>query len=344
MNTNLNIAVVGLGRTGWRNHLLNLQKLSDLYTIAAAVDPMEERQKEARETFGCPAFGTLEELLAHGAPDWVVIATPSTLHAAQTIRALEAGAHVLCEKPMTIASDDARAMQDAAEKAGRHLAVFHQCRFAPDFVKVSEIIESGVLGRVFQIRSCWNSFGRRWDWQTLRKNGGGVLNNTGPHAVDQLLQLFGDQEPEVMCQMERAVSLGDAEDHVKLVLRGEGAPVIDLELSSADAAGDHRWKIYGTLGTLWGTASALQWKVVDASALEKREVREEAPGDRTYNKEDLDWREHSWTAPADAEPPHLLYYRDLHARCASGLEPTITGRDGTRFVALAERCRQSAGW
>lgn len=74
-----------------------------------------------------------------------------------------------------------------------------------------------------QASIAYNNFARRWDWQTLKRNNGGNLLNTGPHPVDQALQLFGkDKMPAITCSMDRANTAGDAEDYVKLVIHGAG--------------------------------------------------------------------------------------------------------------------------
>ena len=92
------------------------------------------------------------------------------------------------------------------------------------------------------------------------KNNGGNLLNTGPHLLDQALQLFGEGMPEVFCRMDRANTFGDAEDHVKLILSGEGHPLIDLEISSCCAYPCFTYNIYGTRGGLKGNTQSLEWK------------------------------------------------------------------------------------
>jgi len=342
VSSKIEIGVVGLGRTGWRNHLLNLEKLPDLYKIAAVADALPERRSEAEEKFGCRSYPGLEEMLQSEELPWVVIATPTFLHCEQTCTSLNAGANVICEKPMAPTLEEARTMLDCAQKANRHLTVFQQNRYASDFVKVREIIESGLLGRVFQVRCCWNGFGRRWDWQTLQKNGGGNLNNTGPHPLDQMLQLFGEQEPTVACQMEHTISAGDADDHVKIFLRGKGSPSIDLEICSADAFGDKRWKVYGTCGGLSGSSEHLVWKYFNPEKLPPREVDESAPTDRGYHREVPEWENGEWCLPPESESAHLIFYRDLHARLSAGEAPRITAKDALRLAEISELCRESS--
>jgi len=116
-------------------------------------------------------------------------------------------------------------------------------------VQVQKVIKSGVLGRIVQISIAFNGFSRRWDWQTMQSRNGGNLANTGPHPLDQALQLFGKGMPKVTCYMDHTDnSLGDAEDHVKVLLSGRGHPTIDLEVSSCCAYPCFVYNVYGTRG------------------------------------------------------------------------------------------------
>ena len=130
--------------------------------------------------------------------------------------------------------------------------------YDPDFIQIRKVIASGKLGRIVMIKQTWHSFGRRWDWQTLRKFGGGTLNNTAPHAIDQLLQLFGKKEAQVFCHLERTLTLGDADDHVKIILKAKGQPMIDLELTSACAYPQEHWLVMGTQMSLNGNTLTLK--------------------------------------------------------------------------------------
>ena len=112
------------------------------------------------------------------------------------------------------------AVRDAT---GRLLSVFQNWRFRPELQKVLAIAGAGELGRLVQVRLVSHGFGRRWDWQTLRRFGGGSLNNTGAHLIDAALTLFGPGEPRVLYVSDCVQTLGDAEDHLKVVLTPDPA-------------------------------------------------------------------------------------------------------------------------
>ncbi|MEZ4637799.1 MAG: Gfo/Idh/MocA family oxidoreductase [Caldilineaceae bacterium] len=126
------------------------------------------------------------------------------------------------------------------------------------------------MGRIVQIRVTASNFGRRWDWQTLKEFGGGTLNNTGPHFIDLVMQLFGEDEPDqVYCHLDRTLTLGDADDHVSSSSKAR-TPTVDMEMSAACAFPGEFWHIMGTKGGLTGTLQALHWRVVDESKLAPR--------------------------------------------------------------------------
>ena len=86
---------------------------------------------------------------------------------------------------------------------------------------IQELINSGRIGRPVMIRRTSHGFQRRADWQMLRKYGGGELSNTGPHLIDQVLQLIGEGDLELFADLQHTVGAGDAEDHVKVVLKSQ---------------------------------------------------------------------------------------------------------------------------
>lgn len=114
--------------------------------MAAVCDPDKARQNEAIERFDCLAYNTIHELLANEAVELVVVATPSQLHANDVIAALRAGKHVIVEKPMAPSLAEVDAMIPTANETGKLLTVNQNYRYHGDFLKVKEVIDSGVLG------------------------------------------------------------------------------------------------------------------------------------------------------------------------------------------------------
>jgi scyllo-inositol 2-dehydrogenase (NADP+) len=344
--TPIKVGIAGLGRSGWSMHanaLAELTRHSDgaQFTIVAVCDPDATRQDEARQRFGCRTCADYTGLVGDDEIELMVIATPSQLHAGHTITALRAGKHVLVEKPMAGDLAEVDEMIAVAGKTGRILTVNQNYRYAADFQMIKGIIESGVMGRILQIRIAVHQFGRRWDWQTLKQCGGGILSNHGAHMVDWAMLLIDDPAPEVFCHMEATpLYAGDADSHVKLVLRPRGGPLIDIELTHACAYPQDRWLVTGTQGSLTSDRRSVHWKYFDPDEAPPLALDTQPTSDRSYNKEGLPWHEESRELVNDFGATMHQLYRDLYATIRQGKPPVITPESVRRQVAILQKCRQ----
>jgi predicted dehydrogenase len=235
----------------------------------------------------------------------------------------------------------------ASEKSGKLLAIFQQSRFAPYFRKVQEVIASGVLGEIVQIAINFNGFSRRYDWQTLTEEMGGNLLNTGPHPLDQALQLFGtDLMPTVNCLMRRAVTYGDAEDHVFLTLSGEGRPIIHLEISSCCRYPSSTYTIYGTRGGLKSDTRTAQWEYYDPLTAPEQKLittplhRED--GTPAYCSDALEWIKEEWN-PTETDLFNSMshsFYSMLYQTLTEGKPLEITPQQVRQQIAVIEECQR----
>ena len=154
----IRVAIGGQGRSGYSIHARHLEKDYGRYQIVAVADQIPERRKDARNQFGARTYKDWTTMIAAGEFDLFVNALPSPLHTPATIAALNAGAHVLCEKPMAKNLQEFDRMVAAAKRNNRVLAPFQNNRPQPFFEKMCEIIDSGVLGKIVYIRSVWGGF------------------------------------------------------------------------------------------------------------------------------------------------------------------------------------------
>jgi scyllo-inositol 2-dehydrogenase (NADP+) len=346
----LKVGIIGQGRSGRDIHGNLLIQINQYYKIAAIADSIPERQKLAEQEYGCKAYATWEEMVANEELDLVVNASPSHLHFPITLELLNKGLNVLCEKPLAKSAEEVDQLIAASSRSGTILAVFQQSRYQPAFVQIQKVIDSGVLGRIVQIDFSMNGFARRWDWQTLQSNNGGSLMNTGPHPVDQALQLFGTYAlPQVTCIMDRANTFGDAEDYVKLILRKHGHPTIDIEISSCAAFPHEQFNIQGTNGGLHGTGGQLEWKYFKPEEVPEQQLTKgplfDSQGMPAYCREDLNWYSESWveTIPNNksafghmTEKLYLMLYRTL----TEGAELEITPQQVRQQMWVMEECRR----
>jgi len=337
------VGISGLGRAGWSIHADNLAELPDYFRVVAVSDPDPARCQEAQARFGCRAYDTFAGLTHDPDVEVLVVASPSHLHVEQTIMALEAGKHVMAEKPMAPSVAEADRMIAAARQAGRYLTVDHNYRNVPAFIKLREVIDSGVLGRIIQFRMAWHGFGRRWDWQTLKEYGGGMLANYGSHAVDRALLFMPDVEPEVFCQMETTpLWAGDAEGHVKIILRAPGAPLMDLEMTCACAYPQEDWLVMGTQGGLTGGQRGIRWRYFDPREVPPLVLDRRPTPDRSYNHEDLPWHEGSFTPSGEDAWGYRKVWMDFWRTLREGAPLAITAESVRREIAVLDACRRAS--
>jgi scyllo-inositol 2-dehydrogenase (NADP+) len=338
----IKVAIAGLGRSGWGIHARLIEPLKTRYRIVAALDADGGRRKEAEARFDCATSDRYEDLLKNEDVELVVVAMPNHLHAAYTLAALKAGKHVVCEKPMAGSLKEADRMIAAAQRHGRVLSIFQNRRYSPDFLQVRKVIRSGVLGRIALIRIAYQGFGRRWDWQTLKKYEGGSMNNAGPHAIDHALNLFGPDMPRVFCLRDRTLTLGDADDHVKIVLYGKDRPSVEVEITAACPYPQNSWLVMGTQGGLSGNAAELKWKYFNPRRLTRRAVSEVPTPDRSYNSETLPCVEKTWIRDRDRGPNETGFYLDLFKTVRRGAPLEVKPEEVRMQMRVMEACRRQA--
>ncbi|MCF3109944.1 Gfo/Idh/MocA family oxidoreductase [Niabella sp. CC-SYL272] len=193
MSGKTRFSVIGYGHMGKR-HASVIGEHPDC-ELMAVVD-MHPQQ----ELPGIPFYKDLDhflESLTAAATDVVVIATPNGLHAQQALKCLDAGKHVLIEKPMALNKADAEAILAKAADVQRQVFVMMQNRFSPVSAWLKEVVDSGVLGKIFlvQVNCFWNRddrYYKKGSWHGTKELDGGVLFTQFSHFIDLLLWCFGD--------------------------------------------------------------------------------------------------------------------------------------------------------
>ncbi len=198
----LKFALVGLGRAA-RHHLmaLRVQQKKGRVELIAVADANQAAADKALHTHAkayfkdVPIYASLGEILEHCPPDVVAITTPSGSHKALAMEALAAGCHLLVEKPIAMSSEDAREICEAAEKAGKRVALGHVYRYFPLVDQVQHDLRNGRFGRIYygtvQVR--WGHDQAYYDsapWRGTRAADGGVVMNQSVHALDLMRWLL----------------------------------------------------------------------------------------------------------------------------------------------------------
>jgi len=345
----LKVGIIGQGRSGHDIHAKTMKGMPELFEIAAVSDPEESYRSRAEAEFGCEAFADYKQLFTRKDLDLIVNASPSHLHVPLTLECLEHGYHVLCEKPLARTADEVDVLINASVKAGKLLTIFQQSRYSPAFQQIMKVIRSGVLGRIIQVSVSFNGFSRRWDWQTLQENNGGNLLNTGPHSIDQVLQLFGtDIMPEIKCYMDRVNTYGDAEDYVKLIMHQPDYPLVDVEITSSDAYPTATYRVQAQYGGISGSAGKLNWRYFNPEKAPQqvliRTPMKHPDGSPAYPAEVLPWVEEQWELPEDQKDTLSYvcrtFYGKLYGAIVNGDPLDITPQQVKQQIAVIEECHR----
>jgi predicted dehydrogenase len=310
--------------------------------VAAGFDLLPERGEQLAAMCGARICNTFDELLADDELDLIIVATRSHEHVPMALEVLRAGRDVLVEKPMALDLAGADKLIAAAKKYRRRLFVRQNRRFDPPFLQAMEIVRSGKIGKLFSVQLRQGGFQRRSDWQTLRKFGGGQLLNWGPHLVDWAVQLVGGKAVDVWSDLKLIAAAGDAEDYVKLLIRGETGIVADIEISGASAITQPPWLLTGSQGSLQIDAkNHCRLRYFDPKKLPKVKASDSTPvgrsGSHFSGGEEIPWIEEEFTV-APKKP--VSFWVELYKSLRRGSEFPVTleeARENMRVISLAKK-------
>lgn len=243
------VAILGYGLAGRSFHAPLIAAVPGL-RLTAVVTADATRAAQARaEHPGVLVLPDAEALWASALADVVVVATPNRTHVALARAALEAGLHVVVDKPLAPTAAAARALIGEAERCGRVLTVFQNRRWDGDFLTVRRLIAEGALGRVLRFESRFE----RWrpepkpGWRQAGgpEDAGGLLYDLGAHLIDQALLLFGPPT-DVYAELERRRTGGRVDDDSFVAIRHAGGVLSHLWMSELAAQPGPRFRVLGS--------------------------------------------------------------------------------------------------
>ncbi|WP_138416138.1 Gfo/Idh/MocA family protein [Aquibacillus sediminis] len=256
---NLKIAVIGCGSIAKNRHLPEYE-MNKATQIVAVCDIVQERAKESAKTYNAKAYTDYKQLLQAEGIDAVSVCLPNYLHAPVSIAALEAGCHVLCEKPMATSTEEADQMIAAAEANNKKLMIAHNQRFVSSHQKAKKLIETGELGKIYSFRTTfghggpegWSADGKESWFFDKERAFVGAMGDLGVHKSDLLRYLLGEEFTEVAGLVETsAKDHADVDDNAVCVLKSESGIIGTLTASWAyNALEDNSTVIFGEKATL----------------------------------------------------------------------------------------------
>ncbi|HEX9978982.1 MAG TPA: Gfo/Idh/MocA family oxidoreductase [Flavobacterium sp.] len=254
----LSLGFIGVGWIG-RNRMEVLIN-SGLATAAVISEPSAENAAQALLSVPeATVANSPEEAVANEDIDGIVIATPSALHAEQSLKALDAGKHVFCQKPLGRTAAEVKAITEASAKAGKFLAVDLSYRHTKAMRAVHEMVSSGEIGKIYAAELIFhNAYGPDKSWfYDVKQSGGGCVMDLGIHLVDTALWCLGF--PEIAQVRSRLYHQGKiienpeetAEDFASVMMTTENDVTINLQCSWNISAGKDaviEARFYGTGG------------------------------------------------------------------------------------------------
>ena len=199
----LRIGIIGCGGIANGKHMPSLKALGDVEMVAFC-DIIAGRAEKAAKEYGAAGAKTYTDyklLLADKTIDIVHVLTPNRSHSEISIAALEAGKHVMCEKPMAKSAADARKMVETAKRTGKKLTIGYQNRYRPESLYLKKLIERGDLGDIYYTKAqavrrrgtpTWGVFLNEFE------QGGGPLIDIGTHSLDMALFQMGNHKPKMV--------------------------------------------------------------------------------------------------------------------------------------------------
>lgn len=333
MTRKLGIAVIGLGPASVP-HSKSLLDLADRADVRFAVSRTVDRAERYARQFPFPTTTDLDKVLADPAVDAVIVLTPPSSHLDVSALCLEAGKHVLVEKPLELTSERGQRLVDVARRTGRVFGVVLQHRFRPASLRLKAALDSGELGNVeaaflnvpwWRPQSYYDEPGRG----TLARDGGGVLLTQAIHSLDLFRSLVGVSR--VVAAQSRTTGLHrmETEDYVSALLEtGNGAPATLITTTAAYPGYPERIEITGTKGF-----AALIGGRLRLAFLDGREEIVEAEGSTGSGANIMDF-------PHDA---HRAVIADFLDAVETGRDPVVTGEAALASQRLVDDILKAAG-
>jgi len=348
MSMSVGVAVIGFGLAGRVFHAPFVSAVPGLRLEAI----VQRTGDAAAKTWpGVRILRSAEEAFGDAAVDLVVVATPNETHFALAKEALEAGKHVVIDKPFASTSAEARELIDLAKAKGLVVAPFHNRRWDGDFLTLKKVIAEGTLGRVVTIASHFDRFRpmpREATWKEATGDVNGLLMDLGPHLIDQALALFGVPKA-IQASVRKDRDVTEIEDAFDVTLEFDRVRTYCRSTMLA-AEPSPRFLVHGTRGSFAKFGVDPQEPALVAGAKVPRMGSEEV----WLEENESVWGE-TVVAPDPAKPGELVRtsvrtepgdYREFYASMRDAVlgvgELAVPSEEGYRVLKLIEMARESS--
>ena len=342
----MNVAIIGYGgMAGYHERKIKSVREQGYDIDVIGVYDIDSARMEVAREHGLIAYESAAALLADKNVAIVLVATPNNFHCEYTVRAANAGKHVISEKPIALSSVEAKMMYDAAKKNGVLFEVHQNRRWDKDFVTVKKLYEQHTLGDVYRFESrVMGSNGIPGEWRRKAASGGGMMYDWGVHMIDQALYMVKEKINYIYCRMSYILG-EDCDDGFELNMGFESGLVYRIVIATNTFIPLPRWQVYGTAGT----ASIKSWNASEGCdiTLMKERVEEGLKGIEAGNgftktmsprtSKTID----EYNIPLD-EPDFIGYYQKFMEAAKGNEEPFVKEHEVMRVMKIMELAFESA--
>ncbi len=347
---NIRFGLVGAGAIA-ASHITGI-KNTEGAELSAICEKNPARVEELKKEYPVPCFTEIEDMLSSGLVDAVDITTPSGLHLEPALKAIEAGAHVLVEKPMEITPERIDRMSEAAKKKGVKLGCIFQSRFRALPRKIKGLIDGGILGEIYsasaycklyRTQEYYDSGGWRGTWEI---DGGGALMNQGIHTVDFLLWNAGDVEELIASADSRGRENVEVETIAAALLKFKNGAKGVIESTTLAYPGLPNYiEIFGSKGTItFSSSEVIRFELINPSA-EEEKARQEVLSrqkEADLHNVNLKKKEDVGTVVTSSDQGHGPVIEDFARAVRTGEEPFVPPAEARRSVEIITSIYESA--
>ena len=323
--------IVGLGRISMQ-HFMPACKMSQRAQVTALVSGHRDKAEKMAAEYNVPvknifSYENYDEIADNKDIDAVYIALPNSMHAEYTIRAANAGKHVLCEKPMATSVRDSEAMIAACKAAEKKLMVAYRCQYEPTNLRAMQLIRDGKLGQIQAIESAFGFSEKKGEWRLNRKlAGGGPLMDVGIYSLNACRYLTGEEPDHIegySSVIDKDGRFDQVEENVSWTMKFPSGVLASCNTTyGANMPGFYR--VHGTKGIL---------HVEPAFSYEGLHLKAEIEGEPAIDEPN-----------SDRDPSQFLHEADHFSECIlENKEPKTSGAEGLRDMQLIAKIYRSAG-
>ncbi len=242
------MGIIGFGSMA-RQHYHALTDHYDRIQIRGVFDLDESACEHARERC-LKVYESQEAILADPEIEIILVATTNDAHKTIVIDALRAGKHVICEKPVTISSEELLEIMAVVKETGKVFTIDQNRRTNRDFILMKRKVEEGTIGKPLVIESrVEGSRGMPSGWRTLKALGGGMMLDWGVHLIDQIMYMIPEKVSQIYCKMLN-VQYPEVDDNFRLMMTFESGLITIVEVGTNHYVAHPIWYVMGETGTL----------------------------------------------------------------------------------------------